>query len=55
MYDPKCEELSEYFLTGQNIPPNKEQEMIKLLAQTIQDEVETFITCSLPHLIQDDK
>jgi hypothetical protein len=36
-YDSKCYDLSEHFLTGENIPPEREKEMLDLLAQDIQD------------------
>ena len=50
-YDSECWNLAEHFLTGEPIPPEREREITELLAQEIQDCVESFCTSSLPHLL----
>ncbi len=40
MYDAKCEELAEYFLTGEKAVKSRD---VTELAQTIQDAIEDWL------------
>jgi hypothetical protein len=51
-YDSECYNLAEHFLDDdETVPPDRKEEMLKLLAQEIQDTVESFIYQSMPHLL----
>jgi hypothetical protein len=49
-YDSKSYDLAEYFLLDEKIKDEHRKRMIEMLAQEIQENIEDFITLTMPHL-----